>query len=111
LLRRVRFANLVASLSVRDLGGALAAPGWADVCDWWSDVDPGSRFARDYGFLEELLPVHEHRVHARAVPTIGFTATPHDHGRHGPRPTHHQPVGAYRHPVPGTVPVTSQENP
>jgi sugar/nucleoside kinase (ribokinase family) len=111
LLRRVRFANLVASLSVRDLGGALAAPGWADVCDWWSDVDPGSRFARDYGFLEELLPAHEHRVFARAVPTIGFTATPHDHGRHGPRPIHHQPVSAYRHPVPGPVPVTSQENP
>ena len=118
LLQRIRFANLAAALSVRDLGGALAAPGWADICDWWSDVDPGSRLARDYGFLEDLLPAHEHRVFARALPTIGFTATPHDHSRHGPRPTHRAPVGAaYRHPVSpavppvsAAVPATSQEN-
>jgi sugar/nucleoside kinase (ribokinase family) len=126
LQQRIRFANLAAALSVRDLGGALAAPGWADICDWWSDVDPGSRLSRDFGFLEELLPAHEHRVFARAVPTIGFTATPHDHSRHGPRPTHRGQVGAaYRHPLSAPqpqpqsqnqpdsqpVPVTSQEHP
>lgn len=118
LLQRVRFANLAAALSVRDLGGALAAPGWADLCDWWSDVDPGSRLARDYDFLDTLLRDHEHRVFARALPTIGFTATPHDHSRHGPRPTHRAPVGeAYRHPLvpppaaqPVSQPVTFQEH-
>jgi sugar/nucleoside kinase (ribokinase family) len=99
LQRRIRFANLAAALSVRDLGGALAAPGWADICDWWSDVDPGSRLARDYAFLEELLPEEDHRVFARAVPTIGFAATAtHDHARHGPRPTRRTPAASpYRH--------------
>ncbi|CAA9334689.1 MAG: putative carbohydrate kinase [uncultured Nocardioidaceae bacterium] len=111
LQQRVRFANLVAALSVRDLGGALAAPGWADVCDWWSDVDPGSRLARDYAFLEELLPTQEHRVFARAVPTIGFTAASHDHARHGPRPTHRGPAPtAYRHASSQPVTVTTQEH-
>jgi sugar/nucleoside kinase (ribokinase family) len=111
LQQRVRFANLAAALSVRDLGGALAAPGWADICDWWSDVDPGSRLARDYGFLETLLPAHEHRVFGRAVPTIGFTAVPHDHLRHGPRPTHRTTAGAaYRHALTQPVNVTSQEH-
>ncbi len=115
LQQRIRFANLAAALSVRDLGGAMAAPGWADICDWWSDVDPGSRLARDYGFLEELLPEQEHRVFARAVPTIGFAVTTtHDHFRHGPLPTRRGLAAApYRHPLqsPPTQPATSQENP
>ncbi|CAA9319257.1 MAG: putative carbohydrate kinase [uncultured Nocardioidaceae bacterium] len=112
LLQRIRFANLAAALSVRDLGGALAAPGWADICDWWSDVDPGSRLARDYAFVEGLLHTHEHRVFSRAVPTIGFTTVTHDHSRHGPRPIHRTPgAPPYRHPLSQPVPVTSQENP
>ena len=36
---------------VLGIGGALAAPGWADVCDWWTDLDQGSRLVRDYAFL------------------------------------------------------------
>jgi len=87
LQQRVRFANLAAALSVRDLGGALAAPGWADVCDWWTSLDQTSRFARDYAFLEELLAEADHRMFGREVPTIGFHSGTHDHSRHGPRPT------------------------
>jgi sugar/nucleoside kinase (ribokinase family) len=89
LLQRIRFANLAAALSVRDLSGALASPGWADVCDWWTDLDRGSHLARDYAFLEAVLETVEHRMFARAVPTIGFTGGLHDHDsvRHGPRPT------------------------
>ncbi len=86
LLQRIRFANLCAALSVRDLGGALAAPGWADVCDWWTDVDRSSRLARDYAFLEDVLASVEHRMFGRAVATIGFDGGTHDHSRHGPRP-------------------------
>jgi len=115
LLQRIRFANLVAALSVRDLGGALAAPGWADVCDWWTDVDRGSRVARDYAFLEELLPTVEHRMFARAVPTIGFESASHDHSRHGPRPSRHSQLDPARrtasHPTSQPVPATPQESP
>jgi len=96
LQQRVRFANLAAALSVRDLGGALAAPGWADVCDWWTSLDQHSRFARDYGFLEDLLGEADHRMFGRAVPTIGFHTGSHDHSRHGPRPerpVHASPFG------------------
>jgi sugar/nucleoside kinase (ribokinase family) len=103
LQQRVRFANLAAALSVRDLGGALAAPGWADVCDWWTALDPGSRAVRDYAFLEGVLAEVEHRMFGRAVPTIGFDSGTHDHARHGPRPT-----GRGHHSGSGTT--TPQEN-
>ncbi len=89
LPQRVRFANLAAALSVRDLGGALAAPGWADVCDWWTGLAQDSRLVRDYAFLEGVLGDVEHRMFARAVPTIGFDTGSHDHSPHGPRPTGH----------------------
>ncbi len=88
LLQRIRFANLAAGLSVLDLSGALASPGWADVCDWFTDLDRDSRAARDYAFLEEVLGTVEHRMFGRAVPTIGFADHHHhDSTRHGPRPT------------------------
>lgn len=89
LAQRVRFANLCAALSVRDLGGALAAPGWADVCDWWTDVPRPTRRSRDYEFLEGVLASVEHRMFGRAVATIGFDGGTHDHARHGPRPARH----------------------
>lgn len=82
LLQRLRFANLCAALSVRDFGGALAAPGWAAVCDWWEAVEPGSWLARDYAFLDDVLTTVEHRTYGRAVATIGFVGTQHDHPRH-----------------------------
>lgn len=89
LPQRIRFANLAAALSVRDVGGALAAPGWADICDWWTDLDPAGDLAGEYAFVEEVLARVEHRMFARAVPTIGFDAGSHDHSRHGPRPARH----------------------
>lgn len=87
LIRRLRFANLCAALSVRDFGGAFASPGWGDVCDWWVAAREEPRLARDYGFLEDVLATVEHRVFNRAVPTIGFHDRSHEHGRHGPRPS------------------------
>jgi sugar/nucleoside kinase (ribokinase family) len=84
ILQRLRFANLCAALSVRDFGGALAAPGWAAICDWWEAVEPGSWLARDYAFLEDVLGTVEHRTYGRAVATIGFVGTRHDHPRHDP---------------------------
>lgn len=53
LADRLRFANLTAALSVRRLGGAPAAPTWADIAAWWRSGDPGMR--REYGFLEPAI--------------------------------------------------------
>ncbi len=86
LNRRLRFANLCAALSVRHVGGALAAPGFADICDWWTIARDDHRRARDYAFLDELLSVVDHRLFERAVPTVGFARTSHEHGRHHPAP-------------------------
>lgn len=55
LEERLRFAVLTAGLSVRHHGGALAAPGWYGVHEWWQGVrDPELR--RAYGFLADRLP-------------------------------------------------------
>lgn len=54
LQQRLRFANLVAALSVRDFGGALAAPGWAAVRDWWTGLAATSPQRADYAFLGTL---------------------------------------------------------
>ncbi len=61
LAERLRFANLVAALSVRRIGGAAAAPGWPDLARWWQGVaaDPGAAdLRREYGFLARELPAH-----------------------------------------------------
>src|SRR4051794_40732997 len=34
LRNRMAFANLCAALSVQQVGGSLAAPGWGDIADW-----------------------------------------------------------------------------
>jgi sugar/nucleoside kinase (ribokinase family) len=55
LAQRLRFANLVAALSVGGLGGAPAAPGWADIARWWRGVtDPTVR--NDYAFIPDVTP-------------------------------------------------------
>lgn len=63
LRNRMAFANLCAALSVQQVGGSLAAPGWGDLADWLTGVrtqaENGSRAAtvllHSYGFLEEPL--------------------------------------------------------
>lgn len=72
----VRLADLSAALSVRDFGGALAAPGWGEIATWWNEVamrDP--RLRERYGFLAALLPETADPAVARAVATVGFRAT------------------------------------
>lgn len=55
LAERLRFAVLAASLSVREHGGALAAPGWYGVHRWWHTLDD-PELRRAYGFLADRLP-------------------------------------------------------
>lgn len=72
---RLSFANLCASLSVQQVGGSLAAPGWGDIADWWhrmNSTGTGLRkqWLRRYAFLEDLVldvPVEAAR---RATATI-----------------------------------------
>jgi len=55
LAQRLRFANLAAALSVRRVGAAASAPGWADVAAWYRAVtDPQLR--RGYGFIHDVIP-------------------------------------------------------
>lgn len=55
--RRLRFANLCASQSVRYPGGSLSAPCWRDLEAWWQgEEDPTVRGS--YGWLPELLEAH-----------------------------------------------------
>ena len=43
LRTRMAFANLCAALSVQQVGGSLAAPGWGDVSDWLAKVAAAGR--------------------------------------------------------------------
>ncbi len=78
LRNRMAFANLCAALSVQQVGGSLAAPGWGDLADWLSGVRQaaatGSRsagvLANSYGFLADELPSHPAVSLRRAVATI-----------------------------------------
>ena len=64
LEHRLRFSSLCASLAVQQFGGALAAPGWGDIADWWAALndkvgagDPDARRLREaYAFLPGVLP-------------------------------------------------------
>ncbi|MEU1539387.1 carbohydrate kinase family protein [Actinacidiphila glaucinigra] len=59
LADRLRFANLVAALSVRRIGGAAAAPDLAAVDRWWRSVrdSPGNDDLRSaYAFLDHAVP-------------------------------------------------------
>lgn len=78
LEHRLRFAALCASLSVQQFGGALSAPGWGDVADWWSTLndrcaagDPlASHLLKPYAFLPDVLPAEPARALRRADATI-----------------------------------------
>ena len=78
LRNRMAFANLCAALSVQQVGGSLAAPGWGDIADWLTDVRrrsaTGSRaaavLAHGYEFLAEVLPTAPAPAVRRARATI-----------------------------------------
>ncbi len=78
LRTRMAFANLCAALSVQQVGGSLAAPGWGDVSDWLTKVRrlaaEGSRAAsvlvHSYEFLEDAIPGGPSRAVRRATATI-----------------------------------------
>ncbi|GGL93743.1 PfkB family carbohydrate kinase [Nakamurella endophytica] len=78
LRNRMAFANLCAALSVQQVGGSLAAPGWGDLSDWLDGVQRsaagGSRsaavLAHSYEFLRPALPEVPGRAVRRAVATV-----------------------------------------
>jgi pyridoxal/pyridoxine/pyridoxamine kinase len=78
LEHRLRFASLCASLAVQQFGGALAAPGWGDIADWWGVLndkvvagDPDARqLAQSYAFLPDVLPAEPAKALRRAEATI-----------------------------------------
>jgi sugar/nucleoside kinase (ribokinase family) len=78
LRHRLAFANLCAALSVQQVGGSLAAPGWGDIADWYStareQAEGGSRaaavLAHGYEFLDDALPAGPVQAVRRASATI-----------------------------------------
>jgi sugar/nucleoside kinase (ribokinase family) len=82
LRNRLAFANLCAALSVQQVGGSLAAPGWGDISDWLHAVQShaaaGSRaanvLAHGYAFLTELIPAGPAPAVRRASATIARTS-------------------------------------
>jgi sugar/nucleoside kinase (ribokinase family) len=82
LADRLRFAVLAAALAVQQFGGALAAPGWGDIADWWytttQAADSGSPQAAAlrsaYRFLPDALTTHVARAVRRANATIARLA-------------------------------------
>ncbi|GAB78701.1 Sugar or nucleoside kinase, ribokinase family [Austwickia chelonae] len=77
LAHRLAFAALCSSLSVQQVGGSLAAPGWGDIADWWHLVrDSPTTSAyhlslrRRYAFLDDLVPEKPFGVVHRAQATI-----------------------------------------
>jgi len=78
LRTRMAFANLCAALSVQQVGGSLAAPGWGDLSDWLVKVKAqaaaGSRAAsvlvHSYQFLDDALPKGPSLAVRRATATI-----------------------------------------
>lgn len=75
LADRLSFANLCAGLSVQEVGGSLAAPGWGDIADWWTGVNHNRngirrQWLRRYSFLEDVLAGVPREAERRATATI-----------------------------------------
>lgn len=78
LRSRMAFANLCAALSVQQVGGSLAAPGWGDIADWLNEIRQraaaGSRaatvLAHSYEFLADVVPAVPTPAVRRARATI-----------------------------------------
>ncbi|WP_448003363.1 carbohydrate kinase family protein [Agromyces bauzanensis] len=78
LHQSLSFAALCAALAVEHPGGALAAPGWGDLADWWdrtrrtADRDLVDRFS----FLTEVLPGSPSRRRSESTfPFADYRAT------------------------------------
>lgn len=58
LEQRLSFASLCAALAVEHPGGAVGAPGWGDVADWWSRAQGGDdrELATRFAFLSDAVP-------------------------------------------------------
>jgi sugar/nucleoside kinase (ribokinase family) len=81
LRHRLAFANLCAALSVQQVGGSLAAPGWGDLADWLAETQLRARTSRaaavlahSYEFLADVLPEGPVRAVRRASATIARTS-------------------------------------
>ncbi|GAA3853459.1 PfkB family carbohydrate kinase [Streptomyces sedi] len=82
LADRLALAGLTASLSVREFGGSLSAPGWTEIETWWRNAQAltpagpepeGHPLVERYAFLAGLLPAATAAgPRRRAVPTLGF---------------------------------------
>jgi sugar/nucleoside kinase (ribokinase family) len=78
LRQRLAFANLCAALSVQNVGGSLAAPGWGDIIDWLATVraraaggsGTAAEYSANYGFLDDVLPAVGRIAVRRARATI-----------------------------------------
>ncbi|MCD2440969.1 PfkB family carbohydrate kinase [Agromyces sp. SYSU K20354] len=58
LEQRLSFAALCAALAVEHPGGAVGAPGWGDVADWWGRARDGDdrELATRFAFLNDAFP-------------------------------------------------------
>lgn len=77
LEQRMTFASLCAGLALQQYGGSLAAPGWGDIADWWSDlsVNPSCdayhrSLRRRFAFLDDIVPHVPVLATRRAAATI-----------------------------------------
>ena len=68
LQRVLDFAVLCASLSVTQIGGAFAAPGWHEISSWFVEADDD--LWRRYSWIPTVIPPGEHAKVRRAPETI-----------------------------------------
>lgn len=75
LVQRLAFAALCAGLAVQHFGGAMGAPGWGDLVDWWAATRRGddADLRRRYSFLDQVLPAGECGIVRRADATLRFS--------------------------------------
>ncbi|MFE6964846.1 carbohydrate kinase family protein [Agromyces sp. NPDC057679] len=78
LVERLSFAALCAALAVEHAGGAVGAPGWGDVADWWARVRSGDdrELASRFAFLDDAVPEASGRRRAElAFPFADYGST------------------------------------
>ncbi|GAA1793412.1 PfkB family carbohydrate kinase [Agromyces lapidis] len=78
LVDRLSFAALCAALAVEHPGGAVGAPGWGDLADWWDRTQHGTdaALAARFGFLDDAVPEASGRRRAElAFPFADYATT------------------------------------